>query len=70
MELLSKLLVGMGLDAQGLADGENLEEEGKSAAIALTDFGRQKSLVILDEIEEGTLGLNILRGQRGVSTHP
>ena len=60
MELLGQLLVGVGLDAQGLANGEHLEEKGQSSAIALTDFRRHQGLVILDEIEEGSLGLDIL----------
>ncbi len=62
MELLGQLLVGVGLNAQRLAHGEYLEQEWKTAAISLADFGRQESLVILDEIEEGALGLDVFRG--------
>jgi hypothetical protein len=70
MELLGQLLVGVGLDAQRLANGEYLEKKRQSAAITLADFRRQKSLVVLDEIEEGALSLDIFRRQRGVGAHP
>jgi hypothetical protein len=60
MELLGQLLVGVGLDAQGLANGEHLEEEGKPSSIALSDLCRHQSLVILDEIEESPLSLEVL----------
>lgn len=62
MKLLGQLLVGVGLNAQRLAHGEHLEQEWKAAAISLADRGREKSLVILDEVEEGALGLDVFRG--------
>lgn len=70
MKLLCQLLVGVGLDAQRLANGEHLEEERKSASISLTDFCGQKGLVVLYEIEEGALGLGVFRRQGGVGAHP
>jgi hypothetical protein len=70
MELLGQLLVGVGLDAQGLAYREHLEEKGKSSSIALSDVRGHQSLVILDEIEKSPLSLHVLRRKRGVSAHP
>lgn len=70
MELLGKLLVRVRLDAQRLVDRKNLEQEWQLVLIALCDFGGQKSLVLLDEIEESSLGLEVFGRERGVSAHP
>lgn len=63
VQLLCELLVGVGLDAQRLANRENLEQEGELVLIALGNVGREKRLVFLDEIEKRALGLKVLRGK-------
>lgn len=70
MELLRKLLVGMGLDAERFTDGKHLEQEWESASKSFADIRRQQGLVILNHVEEGTLGLHIFRGKRRVCAHP
>lgn len=63
VQLLSKLLVWVGLDAQGLANGEDLEQEGQLVSKSLCDCGAKKLLVILDELNQGALCLKILGGE-------
>ena len=70
VQLLCELLVGVGLNTQCLANGQDLEQEGKLVLIALSNVGREKRLVFLDEIEERALGFKVLRGKRGMSAHP
>ena len=70
MKLLGKLLVGVGLDTQGFADGKHLEQEGESASKSLADLCRQEGLVVLHHIEEGALSLDIFGGKRRVRAHP
>ena len=70
VQLLCELLVRVGLDAQRLANGEDLEQEGEPVLIALGNIGGEKRLVFLDEIEKRALGLKVLRGKRGVCAHP
>lgn len=70
MKLLGKLLVGVGLDAERLLDGQHLEEEWKFATKALTYLGRQQSLVVLDHVKKSSLGFNIFGGKRRVCSHP
>ena len=40
VQLLGELLVGVGLDGEGLVDGEHLEEKGQLGAIFGLDRGR------------------------------
>lgn len=61
--MLRKLLVWMGLDAQRLADGQDFEQEGELFAIFIADLGRHESFVVLNDVEERTLSLDILRWQ-------
>lgn len=70
MKLLSKLLVGVGLDAERLLDGQYLEEERKLATEALTYLGRQQSLVVLNHVKKSSLGFNIFGRKRWVCAHP
>ena len=70
MELFSELLVGMRLYAQGLVDGQNLEQEWQLVLIALSNVCREQSLVVLDQVEECSFCLEVLGGKRGVSAHP
>lgn len=70
MQLNSKLLVRMCLDAQGFVDGQNLEKERQLPAISLGDFRRHQRLVVLDEIKQCSLRLKILGRKGGVRAHP
>lgn len=70
MKLLGELLVGVGLDAERLLDGQHLEEEWKFATKAFTYLGRQQSLVVLDHVKKSSLGFNIFGGKRRVCSHP
>jgi hypothetical protein len=58
------------LDAEGFADGEDLEEEGELVAEALSDVFGEEGLVVLDEVEEGALGGDVLGRVGGVGSHP
>lgn len=70
MKLLCKLLVGVGLDAERFPNGKHLEQKWEFASKPLADFCRQQGLVVLNQVEEGTLRLNILRGKRRMRAHP
>ena len=50
VQLLSKLLVRMCLDAEGLVDGQDLEEEWQLVLIFLADLLGHESLVVLYEV--------------------
>lgn len=60
----------MRLDAQGLIDGQDLEQERQLVLIALGDIRGKQCLVVLHEIEERSLGFEVLGRKRGVSSHP
>jgi len=66
----SKLLVWVSLNAEGFLDGEDFEEEGQFPAISCGDLGRHQSLVGLDEVEQASLGLDLLGRKGGMCTHP
>lgn len=70
MQLLSKLLVRVSLNAQSLVDGQDLEEEGEFVTKFFGDGLGEKGLVVGEEVEEGSAGGDIARGVRGVSAHP
>lgn len=70
MKFLRQLLVRVGLDAECLADGKHLEQEGKLSTIPLSDLSRHQRLVILDHVEECALGLEILGREGGMGAHP
>lgn len=59
VKLFRKLLVGMGLDTEGLANRQHLEEKRKPTTIALTQLSGKQCLVVLNHIEEGALSLDI-----------
>lgn len=60
----------MCLDAQGLVDGQDLEQEGELILIALSDLCREQSLVFLDEVQKCSLGLEVFGRKRRVRAHP
>lgn len=54
VEFFRELLVGVGLDAEGLLDREDFEEEGELVAIVGCDVRGEEGLVLGDEVEEGS----------------
>ena len=70
VELPGKLLVGMGLDAERLVDGEDLEQEWELATVTFCDLGGHESLVNLDHVEQRPLGFEIFRRELGMRAHP
>jgi hypothetical protein len=51
MQLLCELLVRVGLDAQGLVDRQDLEQEGKLILISIRNLFSEESLVVADKVE-------------------
>ena len=59
VQLLCELLVRVGLDAQCLANRQDLEQEGQLVLIALGNVGGEERLVFLYQLEERALGLEV-----------
>lgn len=70
MELFRKPLIWMGLYAQSLPDGEDLEQKRELSAVFLAHFSREQSLVILDHVEQGTLGFDVFGREGMMGAHP
>lgn len=60
----------MGLDRQGLADGEDLEEERETVGVLRGNLGGEQSSVLRDDVEEGTGGGEVCGGERRMGSHP
>ena len=60
----------MCLDRESLVDGQDFEEEGESIAVFRSDLGREESFVLVEELEKGSAGVDMLGRVLGVASHP
>jgi hypothetical protein len=70
VQLCGELLVGMGLDGKSLVDGQDLEQEGQLLLVLFRNLLGHQGFVVLKQVEQSTLGLQILGGVAGVCAHP
>lgn len=60
----------MGLDGKSLVDGQDLEQEGQLLLVLFRNLLGHQGFVVLKQVEQSTLGLQILGGVAGVCAHP
>lgn len=70
VQFLGELLVWMSLDAERFAYREDFEEKRQFLTKSFSHILGEECLVVLDEVQKGSLSDEISRGIRGMGAHP